>query len=366
MKFMNKKILTIILGSLLIIAAASLWFFYEPVEKKNTDGKFINPLSLPKTQNINLESEAIANPKISLWIAGDIMLDRNVYKKTQTVGEGSYDFPFAQIGTSTKQYDFRIANLEGPVTDNKSIVSPSNLSFTFSPKYLEALKNNFEIVNLGNNHTNNFGKDGLQQTRTYLDQTGIKYFGDPYNTSSSLSLVIEKNDIKIGLIGFNQLAGVGLNNVLTEIKNLRPQVDYLIALPHWGIEYNNTNPGQVQKTQAHQIIDAGADIIIAGHPHVIQPIEKYNDKLIFYSLGNFIFDQYFSPETMRGLTVGLNLEKKDGKIISTLELLPIKLNVDYQPYFVQDVDKQEILDFIANNSWVDENIKEKIKLGIIN
>lgn len=363
---MNKKILTIILGSLLVIAAASLWFFYEPIEKKNTDGKFINPLSLPKTQNINLESEVIANPKISLWIAGDIMLDRNVHKKTQTVGQGDYNFPFAQIGTSTIQYDFRIANLEGPITNNKSIVSPNNLSFTFSPKYLEALKNNFEIVNLGNNHTHNFGKDGLQQTRDYLDQTGIRYFGDPYNTSSSLSLVIEKNNIKIGLVGFSQLIGYGFEDYIAEIKNLRSQVDYIIAMPHWGIEYNNTNPGQVQKNQAHQIIDAGADIIIAGHPHVIQPIEKYNDKLILYSLGNFIFDQYFSPETMRGLTVGLILEKKDDKIISTLELLPIKLNTDYQPYFVSGEDKQKILDFVADNSWVDKNIKEQIKLGIIN
>jgi poly-gamma-glutamate synthesis protein (capsule biosynthesis protein) len=363
--FMTKRFLIILLGSLLIVAAASLWFFYQPLEIATNSNEIIEPLSLPKIKNINLAPEAIANPKVSLWIAGDIMLDRNVHKKTQTVGEEDYNFPFALLSTTTQQYDFRIANLEGPVTDNRSIVSPSNLSFTFSPNYLESLKNNFEIVNLGNNHTNNFGRDGLKQTREYLDQTGIKYFGDPYNTSSSLSLVIEKNDIKIDLIGFNQLAGAGFDKVLTEIKNLRPQVDYLIALPHWGIEYNNVNPGQVQKTQARQIVDAGADIIIAGHPHVIQPIEKYNDKLIFYSLGNFIFDQYFSPETMRGLTISLNLEKASDKIISTLELLPIKLNLDYQPYFVQNQDKQDILDFIANNSWVDENIKEQIKLGII-
>ncbi|MGI6314756.1 MAG: CapA family protein [Patescibacteria group bacterium] len=362
---MTKRFLIILLGSLLIVAAASLWFFYQPLEIATNSNEIIEPLSLPKIKNINLAPEAIANPKVSLWIAGDIMLDRNVHKKTQTVGEEDYNFPFALLSTTTQQYDFRIANLEGPVTDNRSIVSPSNLSFTFSPNYLESLKNNFEIVNLGNNHTNNFGRDGLKQTREYLDQTGIKYFGDPYNTSSSLSLVIEKNDIKIDLIGFNQLAGAGFDKVLTEIKNLRPQVDYLIALPHWGIEYNNVNPGQVQKTQARQIVDAGADIIIAGHPHVIQPIEKYNDKLIFYSLGNFIFDQYFSPETMRGLTISLNLEKASDKIISTLELLPIKLNLDYQPYFVQNQDKQDILDFIANNSWVDENIKEQIKLGII-
>lgn len=363
---MTKRFLIILLGSLLIVAAASLWFFYQPLEIATNSNEIIEPLSLPRIKNVNLTPEAIVNPKVSLWIVGDIMLDRNVHKKTQTVGEGDYNFPFALLNTTTtQQYDFRIANLEGPVTDNKSIVSPSNLSFTFSPNYLEPLKNNFEIVNLGNNHTNNFGKDGLRQTHDYLDQTGIKYFGDPYNTSSSLSLVIEKNDIKIGLIGFNQLAGAGFDRVLAEIKNLRPQVDYLIALPHWGIEYNNINPGQVQKTQAHQIIDAGADIIIAGHPHVIQPIEKYNDKLIFYSLGNFIFDQYFSPETMRGLTVGLNLERKDSKIISTLELLPIKLNIDYQPYFVEDLEKQDILDFIANNSWVEDNLQEEIKTGSI-
>lgn len=361
---MNKKIITIILGSLLVIAVASLWFFYQPLEKTVLNSKIIEKIVLPSKENRQQEN-TLPEEKVTLWLAGDIMLDRNVHKKTQTVGEGNYDFPFLQLGISTLQYDFRIGNLEGPITNNKSIVSPNNLSFTFSPNYLKALKNNLDIVSLANNHTHNFGRDGLVQTHNYLDATGIKYFGDPYNTTSSMSLIIEKNNIKIGLVGFSQLIGYGFEDYITEIKNLRSQVDYLIAMPHWGIEYNNTNPGSVQKRQAHEIIDAGADIIIGTHPHVIQPIEEYNDKLIFYSLGNFIFDQYFSPETMRGLTVGLNLERKDGKIISTLELLPIKLNTDYQPYFVSGEDKQKILDFVADNSWVDEGIKEKIKSGII-
>lgn len=362
---MSKKILTILLGVILIVVAVSSWFFYQPIQRRITDGKIISPLSFSKTENIILEPEVMINPSVSLWLAGDIMFDRNVHKKTQIEGEGDYNFPFALLGTSTEQYDFRIVNLEGPITDYKSIVSPTNLSFTFSPNYLSSLKNNFDIVDLGNNHTYNFGKLGLEQTKNYLEQTDIKYFGDPNNVTSSLSLVIGKNDIKIGLIGYNQLAGFGFDNILAEIKNLRSQVDYLIVLPHWGIEYNNTNPGQIQKTQAHQIIDAGADIIIAGHPHVIQPVEIYNDKLIFYSLGNFVFDQYFSIETMRGLTVGLNLEKKDGKIVPTINLLPIKLNTNYQPYFVSDVDKQEILDFIADNSWVDDSFREEIKTGTI-
>lgn len=348
------------------MATIFCWFFYQPIEKKIVSGKLIDFLVLPQTQNVNLGVESITVPSVSLWIVGDIMLDRNVHKKTQTVGQGDYNFPFGLFSTGTLQYDFRIANLEGPITNNKSIVSPNNLSFTFSPNYLEPLKNNFDIVNLGNNHTHNFGRNGLAQTHKYLDDFGIKYFGDPYNTTSSLSLIVEKNNIKIGLVGFHQLIGYGFDDFLEEIKNLRSQVDYLIALPHWGIEYNDINPGQFQKTQARQIVDAGVDLIIGTHPHVIQPIEKYNDKLIFYSLGNFIFDQYFSPETMRGLTVNLILEKKDDKIISTLELLPIKLNLDYQPYFVQDQDKQDILNFIANNSWVDESVREQIKLGIIN
>jgi len=362
---MNKKILIILISSLLISIVIFCWFFYQPIEKKTVNQKLIDFLVLPETQNINLGAESITISSVSLWIVGDIMLDRNVHKKTQTVGQGNYNFPFELFSTNTLQYDFRIANLEGPITNNKSVVTPNNLSFTFSPNYLEPLKNNFNIVNLGNNHTHNFGRKGLAQTHNYLTDFGIKYFGDPYNTTSSLSLIIEKNKIKIGLVGFHQLIGYGFDYFLEEIKNLRPQVDFLIALPHWGIEYNNTNPGQLQKTQARQIVDAGVDMIIGTHPHVIQPIEKYNDKLIFYSLGNFIFDQYFSPETMRGLTISLNLERASDKIISTLELLPIKLNLDYQPYFVQNQDKQDILDFIANNSWVDENIKEQIKLGII-
>jgi len=362
---MNRKIFTIIIGIVCVLATGSLWFFYQPMEKMIPDSKVLAKMILPSKENRQQEIILPVESNVSLWLAGDIMLDRNVAKKTRDVGANNYDFPFLQLGSSTEHYDFRIANLEGPVTNNRSIVSPTNLSFTFSPNYLDSLAYYFDVVDLANNHTHNFGRDGLEQTHDYLDQSGIKYFGDPYNTTSSMSLIIEKDDIKIGLVGFSQLIGYGFEDFITEIKNLRSQVDYLIAFPHWGIEYNNTNPGKTQKTQAYRIIDAGADIIIGTHPHVIQPIEIYNNKFIFYSLGNFVFDQYFSPETMQGLTVDLNLNKKEGKIVSTLELLPIKLNIDYQPYFVSGEDKQKILDFVADNSWVDDVIKEKIKLGNI-
>jgi len=313
--------------------------------------------SLAVVQNVEVKPE-IALTTTTLLFVGDIMLDRNVNKKMQTVGAGDYNFPFAKL--KLPEADFRIANLEGPVTDNKSVVNPANLQFTFSPKFLVPIKNNFDVVSLANNHTDNFGRKGLETTKKYLEEEGIKYFGNAYN-DQPLAVIIEKNNLKIGLVGYNQLASLGFNEVIKEIKTLRTKVDILIVMPHWGVEYQPEKPSSLQKSQGRQFIDAGADLVMGGHPHVIQPIEEYKGKYIFYSLGNFIFDQYFSKETMQGLTVLLEIGAD--KTLSFV-LNPIQLNLDYQPSVAEDR-KQAILDFISKYSIVSNEEQLKISSGVL-
>jgi len=327
----------IIIVSIIVLIGLST-FFYFSIKKDLVTGE-----DLPILQKINLSK--IINPvkekekilpkdQLSLLFTGDIMLDRSVWLKTLEAGD--YNHPFENLDYFF-DYDLRIGNLEGTITNFKSIsngTGGSRFFFTFSPEFLEPLAKYFNIFDLANNHTLNFGYDGLKQTRDYLDEYGISYFGDPENDKENLSVIIEKNNIKIGLVGYHDLVVGGFENTLLEIERIRPLVDYLVVMPHWGTEYIIDKINTSVKDKAHQIIDAGADVIIGTHPHVIQPTEEYNGKMIFYSLGNFIFDQYFSTDTQQGLNIAIFLEKGDN-IDAQYNILPIVINNDSQPALVK-------------------------------
>jgi poly-gamma-glutamate synthesis protein (capsule biosynthesis protein) len=175
------------------------------------------------------------------------------------------------------------------------------------PEVAEALrKANINIVNLANNHIFDYGKIAFEDTLKNLEKNNIKYFGNSYEP-----LIIEKEGIKIGFLGFSDFLkhlevreekiGIAVvNNNLGEIiKKAKEKVDILIVSFHWGEEYKKI-ANERQRKLAKIAIDSGADLVIGHHPHVIQNIEKYKNKFIFYSLGNFIFDQNFSKETMVG------------------------------------------------------------------
>jgi len=128
-----------------------------------------------------------------------------------------------------------------------------------------------------------------------------------------------------------------------------------------------TRPDWKQQDLSSKFIDAGADLVIGSHPHVIEPIETYKDKFIFYSLGNFIFDQYFSPETMQGLALKINFVKKEEKIETKINLIPLAISRETQVSVMGDESKkQKVLDSLAGNSNVVDSVKEEIRNGEIN
>lgn len=337
-----KKYIVILILALICLSA----FFYFNTKKVATSE------NLPTLQKMDLGS-IIAPPKekeiilpkdqLSLLFTGDIMLDRSVYLKTLEAGD--YNHPFQNLDYFF-DYDLRIGNLEGAITNFNSIsngTGGSRFFFTFSPEFLEPLAKYFDIFDLANNHTLNFGYDGLKQTKDYLDEYGISYFGDPENDKENLSIIIEKNNIRLGFVGYHDLVVGGFDDALLEVEKLRSLVDYLVVMPHWGTEYITDKVNKLQKQEAHDFVDAGADVIIGTHPHVIQPIEEYNGKMIYYSLGNFIFDQYFSVDTQQGLNIAIFLEKGDN-IEVEYDILPIVINNDSQPSLAEGDVKTEILD----------------------
>lgn len=238
------------------------------------------------------------------------MFDRHVRSNSQTNG---YDHIFSNIQALLTEQDIVVTNLEGPITDNKSVSqnsivgSPQNYMFTFDPAVLPVLANHkITLVNLGNNHILNFGTKGLDATTSYLTQHGINYFGNTGQTDAHRYRIINIKGIKFGFVNYNQFVKNGLTAAMSDLQIVQPQVDVMILYAHWGNEYVVTADEAIQ-TLAHQFIDAGADAVIGSHPHVVQQSEIYQGKYIYYSLGNFIFDQYFMPETQQGLLVQLSL-----------------------------------------------------------
>jgi len=317
------------------------------------------------TTSVRLPLEnSIPSSTLSLLAVGDIMLDRSVMLKTQSAGD--YNHPFLLIDPLFQQYDLHVANLEGPITDNKSIANGTGgarFTFTFSPKFVDPLKSRFQFLSLANNHEENFGQKGIAQTRKFLDDARVHFFGDPNNKQGFISVTSSYHGITLGFIGYHQLVETGFENILAEIKKLDPEVDVLIAMPHWGIEYVTSTASYLQKKEGHEMIDAGVDIIVGAHPHVIEPIEIYKDKVIFYSLGNFVFDQYFSEETQTGLAIGMKMNKVNGTLQIEYNLIPLSISGQSQVSVANPQKTERTLKFLSETSKVSKEQKEKILQG---
>jgi len=252
---------------------------------------------------------------IKILFVGDIMMTRSVEARIKSLNK-KFIFPFLNILDYLRSFDYVIANLEGAISD-KGTKMGSKYSFRMKPDVAEALsKTNINVVNLANNHIFDYGKIAFEDTLKNLEKNNIKYFGNSYEP-----LIIEKEGIKIGFLGFsdflkhlevkeNKIGIAVVNDNLSEIiKKAKEKVDILIVSFHWGEEYKKI-ANERQRKLAKIAIDSGADLVIGHHPHVIQDIEKYKGKFIFYSLGNFIFDQNFSKETMIGVGVEVYIRSK--------------------------------------------------------
>ena len=174
----------------------------------------------------------------------------------------------------------------------------------------------FDVLSIANNHSLGYGSEGLKSTLFALTDESIKYAGI-YNNNKSNITVIEKGGLQFGFAAFNAIQDIENPNLLADLtlENIKKTYDEMKALNldfkllsfHWGNEYSNI-PSPDQISLAHNTINPGADIIIGHHPHVIQPVERYKNGIIIYSLGNFIFDYPFSNQFRTGMLVELSME----------------------------------------------------------
>lgn len=261
---------------------------------------------------------------ITLIATGDVMLGRAV--NSQIHQRKDFTYPFQKTADFLKGADLTIVNLEAPFVENCPITN-MGMVFCADTRSIEGLKlAGVDIVSLANNHTLNYGQKGLTQTINLLKENKIQPIGN------SMSYITRKKGTTLGFLGFDLIDPYDQVKILQSIKELKTQVDIVIVSLHWGVEYAQ-KPTKSQIDLAHLIIDAGADLIIGTHPHVIQPTEEYKGKLIVYSLGNFIFDQPWSEETKKGLVGKFTFQNK--KLINS-EFKKVYISNSFQPTFLPD------------------------------
>jgi len=280
--------------------------------------------------------------EITFAFAGDAMFGRNVGDRFQ---KNDFLDLFSNLGNRTFWgTDIAWLNLEGPVSNKEVIQNPNDkslTSFNFSKETIEALKYlKITTAGLANNHTLNQGMAGLNKTKEILEGAAIDANGNPNKIDSTSVTRYKQGDTTVALIAVNALYGMtaGVEELIGEEKSNN---NFVIVLPHWGNEYQPVHSATQEKL-ARNWIGAGADLIIGMHPHVIQDAQIINGKLVFYSLGNFIFDQMFSKETQEGLILSGVISAGKLKIVLT----PI-ISKKMKPEIMRGADRQKIIDMIC-------------------
>lgn len=255
----------------------------------------------------------VQQSEVSLLFAGDVLLSNHVLQAYQKAGgiSGVLDEGYRlEIG----QADFFMVNEEFPFSNRGVAAADKEYTFRLAPEWVSVLQEmRIDGVTLANNHALDFGQEALLDTCEVLDQAGILHTGAGANLAAAKEpVIIEKDGIRVGVIGTTRVipeAGWAAGNshpgmlstydatvVLAEIKELRENCDVVVVMVHWGIE-RDEKPQEYQRTLGKQYIDAGADLVVGSHPHVLQGIEFYNGRPIVYSLGNFVFGSSI-PQTM--------------------------------------------------------------------
>ncbi len=287
----------------------------------------------------------------TIFFVGDIMLTRGVKSSVTKNFSGDYNKLFENVA-ELKNADILFGNLEGAVSDKGNNVG-SKYSFRMDPMVLPALKDaGFDIVSFANNHVGDWNTVAFNDTLSRLNENNILKTGAGNNKKEAEEpTVIEKNGTLFGFLGFSDVGPNWLEatesksgiliasdpNLTSIIQNAKEKVDVLIVSFHFGDEYKLVH-NKRQETLAHSAIDSGADLVIGHHPHVMEDIEEYNGKTIVYSLGNFIFDQNFSKDTMRGMLFETTFKGKE--LIKTEQKI-ITLNKKYQPEGISSIQEIE-------------------------
>lgn len=260
-----------------------------------------------------------APSKVSLVFAGDIVLDDEAGDLIARGGD-----PFAAFAPLFRQADVRVGNLECVIATTGS-AGDKNYTFRAHPRSLPVLKRHFDAVALANNHSGDYGREAFAEMLGLLKTAGLGQFGGGHNLAAAHTpWIVERKGLRIALLGYNEFMPRSFEadfdapgsawsedeQVVADIQAARRvhKADLVIPVMHWGWE-NETTANTRQRQLARIMIDAGADAVIGGHPHVTQDIEHYKSKPIIYSVGNFVMKETDNANQRLGWVLRLELDK---------------------------------------------------------
>ena len=301
---------------------------------------------------------APSSATITLTFGGDCVLGSEEHTKNKPESFHSFiqakgmNWPFSGIINILQADDLSMVNLENVLINSARNPERRLHNFRGPTSFTGILtRGSIELVNLANNHFNDYGQEGKNSTRNALRDEGI-----PFSGQSSI-YIYEKDGIRIGFAGIRETVfHQGRERIAQEIRKLQDAgCHYIVYTCHFGTEYE-TQHNELQTLMAHTAIEAGAHLVIGHHPHVVQGIEEYRDGLIFYSLGNLVFGGNLALTTFDGLMVQLTLTFDQQALTQTeVRLIPVLTSSsipdnDFRPVPAQGPDKERILQTIRQDS----------------
>lgn len=270
---------------------------------------------------------SVADPSVSLVFAGDTVLDDAPGALIARGGDPFTDFAAVFAGA-----DIRIANLECVVATTGS-AGDKNFTFRAHLRVLPVLKTHFDAVALANNHSGDFGREAFAEMLGLLQQAGLGKLGGGRNLSEAHApWVVERKGLRIAFLSYNEFMprsfeadhdapGVAWSEdeqVVHDIRQARQvhRADLVIPIMHWGWE-NEPVANARQRQLARLMVEAGADAVIGGHPHVTQDIEHIHGKPVIYSVGNFVMKETDNDQQRRGWVLRLELDKRGVRALDT-------------------------------------------------
>lgn len=291
----------------------------------------------------------------AMLVVGDVMLGRDVEKMIEAHG---LLYPFKHIKDELRTAVV-LGNFEAAVPKFHVLTPALGMVLSVDKQNLESLsRSGFTHFSLANNHSYDFGSEGFADSKDALALYGFKIFGEPQNVSNDSVSYVDINGLAVAIIAINAVSGYPS---LSEWKPILETAERGSAMQmvyiHWGEEYQNRH-NNAQEKFAHGLVDAGVDIVVGHHPHVVQDIETYKEALIFYSLGNFVFDQYFDDEVQVGLMLRLKLDEGTGEV----ELLPVDSRASKaSPQLMNEGGRSSFLEELSRKSSF--SLKEALEMG---
>ncbi len=288
-----------------------------PDDKKEPEAQSREPDTDPESSRTDAEPEPETEP-VTLLFTGDVLLSDYVLKNYDRDGISGVLSPV--LLEELTGADITVINNEFPFSTRGDQAPDKQFTFRVNPDYVRILTDmGVDIAGIANNHVLDFGPDALRDTFDTLTNAGIDYMGAGDDIDRAGALITEEiNGKTFGFLAASRVIPVvswDIKNaspgvfttydptlLLAAIEQAQAQCDFLSVFVHWGIE-RDEYPQDYQVNMARQYIDAGADLIVGAHPHVLQGISYYKGKPVFYSLGNFIFNREIARTAVLKVTV---------------------------------------------------------------